>query len=63
MPPEDEIRPNSDFSALLRAFNDANVDDLLIGGLGVASYFAPPAAFAMSASLTGVPLLPHAPRM
>ena len=32
MPPEDEIRPNSDFSALLRGFNDANVDYLLIGG-------------------------------
>lgn len=32
MPPKDEIRPNSDFSALLRAFNDANVEYLLIGG-------------------------------
>jgi hypothetical protein len=32
MPPKDEIRPNSDFSALLGAFNDANVDYLLIGG-------------------------------
>src|ERR1700736_3326426 len=32
MPREDEIRPNSDFSALLQAFNDANVDYLLIGG-------------------------------
>ena len=28
----DEIRPNSDFSALLQAFNDAGVEYLLIGG-------------------------------
>jgi hypothetical protein len=32
MPHEDETQPNSDFSALLAAFNDANVDYLLIGG-------------------------------
>jgi hypothetical protein len=28
MPHEDETRPNSDFSALLAAFNDAGVDYL-----------------------------------
>ena len=32
MPRDDEIPPNSDFSALLAAFNDAGVDYLLIGG-------------------------------
>ncbi len=32
MPREDEIRPSSDFSALLAAFNAENVDYLLIGG-------------------------------
>ncbi len=32
MPHEAETRPNSDFSALLAAFNDAGVDYLLIGG-------------------------------
>lgn len=32
MPHEDETQPNSDFSALLAAFNDAGVDYLLIGG-------------------------------
>ena len=32
MPHEDEIRPSSDFSALLAAFNAEQVEYLLIGG-------------------------------
>ena len=32
MPQKDEIPPNSDFSALLQAFNDAGVEYMLIGG-------------------------------
>ncbi|HEY0614481.1 MAG TPA: hypothetical protein VGC96_07560 [Candidatus Elarobacter sp.] len=41
MPPKDEIRPNSDFSALLRAFNAAKVDYLLIGGRAYSFYDQP----------------------
>lgn len=41
MPPKDAIRPNSDFSALLAAFNDANVDYLLIGGRAVSFHDQP----------------------
>ncbi len=33
MPRDAEIPPNSDFSALLAAFNDAEVECLLIGWL------------------------------
>jgi hypothetical protein len=37
----DEIQPNSDFSALLRAFNQENVDYLLIGGRAVSFHDQP----------------------
>ena len=41
MPHEDETQPNSDFSALLAAFNDADVDYLLIGGRAYSFYDQP----------------------
>jgi hypothetical protein len=41
MPPKDVIPPNSDFSALLAAFNAANVDYLLIGGRAVSFHDQP----------------------
>jgi hypothetical protein len=41
MPPKDAIPPNSDFSALLEAFNAEGVDYLLIGGRAVSFHDQP----------------------
>lgn len=41
MPQDAAIPPNSDFSALLAAFNDAGVDYLLIGGRAYSFYDQP----------------------